>query len=336
MNSKTKKRSCNIDKKTLKKIRSTLNPKQPIKNFHNIVYNSPLKDDMAIGLVYFNCVGSKRLLMNYLYTVEKLKLAKIPYYTIEMYVDKIDIADAIHVKTELILFQKERLCYLLEKHIPQKYKKLLFMDTDMVYENINWYNDVSKKLDDFNIVQCYSNIYYLDITYKKIDKSFYSSSLIRNRKDNSSHFGSRGGASVFGTPGGAWAFQRQWFNDIGFFQYDPLGSCDKLSVLIWYGIDTEYRYNSSMTTMVKGALAEYKAKLKQLPSICFVEGLAYHLWHGTLENRQYIERKEIFKSVKDIRDILKIGENGLFELVDKTKYKSKIMKYFKNKDDDGI
>ena len=51
----------------------------------NIHYEEPVKKDMAIGLVYFNSAKSKRLLMNFLYTIEKFKMANIPTYTIEMY-----------------------------------------------------------------------------------------------------------------------------------------------------------------------------------------------------------------------------------------------------------
>jgi hypothetical protein len=324
MNSKTKKKiSCNIDKKTLKNIRSSHGIKTKLfpKNFHNIVYNSPVKDDMAIGLVYFNTVGAKRLLMNYLYTVEKLKLAKIPYYTIEMYVDKKDIADAIHVKTDVILFQKERLCRVLEKYIPPKYTKLLFMDTDIVYDNINWYNDISNKLNNFNIVQCYSNIYYSDVTYKKIELVMLSSTAKGNIKDKS---------EGFGTPGGSWAFQRKWFNEVGFFEADPTGGSDTYSVLLWRGNNVD---NSA--PYLKYALEEYKTKIKEAPSICFVEGIIYHMWHGTMKNRQYRNRKQIFSSVKDIRSVVKIGKDGIYELTD-SKFKSGLIKYFKNKDDDGV
>ena len=112
-------------------------------NLANIAYKEPKKDDMAVCLVYFNGNKSKRILMNYLYVVEKLRVANIPYFTMEMYRDTPEIKDAFHVKTNFILFQKERLCHLLEKRIPEKYSKLAFIDGDIVFENENWYNDLS-------------------------------------------------------------------------------------------------------------------------------------------------------------------------------------------------
>jgi predicted glycosyltransferase involved in capsule biosynthesis len=75
--------------------------------------------------------------------------------------------------------------------------------------------------------------------------------------------------------------------------------------------------------------------MSEKPTICFLKGKIFHLWHGDNKKRQYKERREIFKSVKDVRDIIKVADNGLFEIKDST-LKSKIRKYFKNRDDDGL
>jgi hypothetical protein len=60
-----------------------LPPLPPVKvpEISEIRYYKPWRKDMAVGLVFFNPAKSKRMLMNYLYTIEKLKLANIPYYT---------------------------------------------------------------------------------------------------------------------------------------------------------------------------------------------------------------------------------------------------------------
>ena len=85
-----------------------------------LTYNKPVRNDMVIGFVFFNIAKSNRLLMNYLYTTNKLKLANIPYYTLEVVYNKPEIPEAIHIACKSIMFQKERLCYVLEKHIPEK------------------------------------------------------------------------------------------------------------------------------------------------------------------------------------------------------------------------
>jgi hypothetical protein len=296
------------------------------KNFdiYDLKYNKPEKNDLAIGLVYFNSAKSKRLLMNYLYVAEKFKIAGIPYFTIEMYEEAPEISDAVHLKTDFILFQKERLCHLLEKYIPKSFTKLLFIDSDLIFENLNWYNELSDKLNNFNVVQPFSKGLWLDITYKHIVKqripiAFY------NKFGKIPLLGGIGGYH----PGFAWGFQRDWFKKVGFFQQGILGDGDTLSSTVW--LDYKYEY----VDFIKGAVEEFRKQMAEKPSICFLKGAIFHLWHGDSKKRQYGERRHIFKSIKDIRDIIKVANNGLFELKDDS-LKAKIRKYFRNRDDDGL
>lgn len=291
----------------------------------SIRYTSPIQRDLAVGLVYFNSSKSKRLLMNYLYVAEKLKVANIPFYTLEMYEDTFEIHDAFHLKTDFILFQKERMCHLLETMIPKSYSKLLFLDSDLLFENVNWYNELSTKLDDFNIVQPFSKGIWLDITYKEIVKERIPI-LFYNAFGTISMDGGIGGYH----PGFAWAFQRKWFRKIGFFQYGILGDGDTLSSTVWLDYK-DFRYSPFIQTSIE----EFKDSIKEKPTLCFLQGVIYHLWHGDGKKRQYKSRREIFQSVRDVRDIIYVEKNGLFALKD-NRFKAKIRKYFKNRDDDGL
>ena len=322
---KTRKLKCNFNNVTRKQLFKKHRLPDNFDLF-NIRYNEPQEKDIAVGLVYFNSAKSKRLLMNYLYVLEKYKIAGIPTYTIEMYEDTPEIKDAVHVKTDFILFQKERLCYILEKHIPEKYTKLLFIDTDVVFDNVNWYNDLSKKLKIVNIVQPFSYSIWLDITYTKIVKEripivFYKKYGKLRRQ------GGIGGYH----PGFAWGFQRSWFRKNGYFQHAILGDGDTLSSTLWLN------YNFEPRQFLKNSIEEYKRSIKEEPSICFIDTTLYHLWHGDGNKRQYSERRNIFKSINDIRDILTVEPNGLFALKDSVaSLKPRIRKYFKNRDDDGL
>ena len=325
MVSKTKRsNTCNFRKFTLK---STNKHTRLGKSFdlYNLKYVQPIKKDLAVGLVYFNAVKSKRLLMNYLYVAEKFKMANIPFYTLEMYEDTPEISDAFHFKTDFTLFQKERLCYLLEKKIPKSFTKLLFIDSDLIFDNLNWYNELSNKLETFNIVQPFSKGIWLDITYKEIVKERIPI-IFYNKFGQINNSGGIGGYH----PGFAWGFQRDWYNKVGFFQHAILGDGDTLSSITWL----DYK-GHNLPNFIKSAMDDYKNSIKEKPSMCFIEGMIYHLWHGDSKNRQYKSRRNILKSVKDIRDIIRIEKNGLIALKD-DKFKRKIRNYFKNRDDDGL
>lgn len=265
--------------------------------------------------------------MNYLYVAEKLKMAGIPFYTLEMYKEgqEPELYDAFHYKTDFILFQKERLCHLLEKHIPASYSKLLFMDSDLLFQNANWYNDLSEKLDSFEVVQPFSKGVWLDITYRHVVKERMPI-LFYNKLGKLSMEGGIGGYH----PGFAWAFQRNWFRRVGFFQHSILGDGDTLSSTVWLDYPG-FQYKP----FVQNAIDAFRTSMGPKPSVCFLKGHLYHLWHGDASKRQYSSRREIFKKVKDVRDIVRVASNGLFELKDDS-LKPKIARYFKNRDDDGL
>lgn len=322
----TKKATCDFKRKTLRQLKKKVVLK-PSFNLYDLHYEAPDDKDLAVGLVYFNASKSKRLLMNYLYVAEKFKVSNIPFFTLEMHdeLEPPEIKDAFHVKTDFILFQKERLCHLLEKMIPKSFTKLLFLDSDLLFENRNWYNELSLKLDTFNIVQPFSMGVWLDITYKQVVKQRMPI-IFYNKFGKLSMEGGIGGYH----PGFAWGFQRQWFKDYGFFQEGVLGDGDTLSSTVWLDYPGfEYK------EFVQPAIEDFRARIKEKPSICFLEGSVYHLWHGDQKKRQYTKRRKIFKGIKDIRDILYTAPNGLYALKN-DKLKAKIRAYFMKRDDDGL
>jgi hypothetical protein len=285
-----------------------------------LFYDIPKRKDMAICFVYFNPVGTKRMLMNYFYTTEKLKLAKIPYYTLEVYYDRPEIADAIHMKGSSKMFYKERLCHLMEKHIPWRYSKLMFLDSDVIFGNSKWYDETSELLTVCDVVQPFSSAVWLDIRLKECIQERISAVFMDPSKpyESKNHH-----------PGFGWAFKRSWFKKYGYFQYAITGSGDTLSFASWIGVE----FTS------KGTKAAYKVVYDQycnkpLPVLSCTHGNVYHLWHGTRQNRKYVERHTILEKVKDIRDILIEDENGLLVLTD-SEIQDKLINYFVTRDDDG-
>jgi hypothetical protein len=296
-----------------------------INSIDNLYYNKPNTIDMIIGFVFFNIMKSNRLLINYLYTTNKLKLSGIPYYTLEVVYNKPEIPEAIHIECKSVMFQKERLYYILEKHIPKKYTKILFLDCDIIFDNPNWYDDISKLLNNYNIVHPYTTAIWLDITYTKI--ILIKETILKNDKlshDITGIFNNHGG---FGR-----AFQRKWFNEIGFFQYCIIGGGDTWSTFGWLKI-SNYENN-----IYKPIREEHNKFLKHTkPSMFYTNGTIYHLYHGSRENRSYSNRYKILENIDNVKDILIIEENKPFEFKPEYSYlNSLIAEYLKNRDDDSI
>ena len=330
---KTRKKTCNMRNITLKQLKKKTVLRSDF-NIFDLRYEKPKRADMAVGIVYFNSVKSKRLLMNYLYVVEKLKMANIPVYTLEMFEGEPEIKDAFHYKTDFILFQKERLCFLLEKQIPKRFTKLVFMDSDLILDNTNWYNELSDKLEHFDVIQPFSKALWLDVTYTKIVKQRPSIIYFKKFNKINETFGNGGYH-----PGYMWAFQREWYNKIGFFQYAVLGGGDSFSMIGFINshpllfIEKYYTGLKCLVNSVDTYLLSFK---DNIPRVCNLDSNIYHLWHGSAKKRAYGKRWNILKPIKDIRDILTVGSNGLFVLKNDPVLKRKIRTYFQNRDDDGI
>ena len=284
-------------------------------------YEIPTRKDMAVCFVFFNPARSKKMLMNYFYTIEKLKLASIPFYTLELTFDDHapEIADAFHVKGNSVLFHKESLCVLLEKRVPRHFKKLLFLDADIVFGKPGWYDELSRLLSTYEVVQPFSTCVWLDSTYTKMVQSRLSVAYMNRTKTYNPTY----------HPGFGWAFQRKWFKEVGFYQYGITGSGDTLSAAAWLGVKFSPSY---LRPAFQASYEEYSQII--VPKLACITGTVYHLWHGTATNRKYVDRHRILDGVRDVRSIVEANPQGVLELKDKT-IESKMREYFTSREDDG-
>jgi hypothetical protein len=92
-------------------------------------------------------------------------------------------------------------------------------------------------------------------------------------------------------------------------------------------------YKSVPTSIKK----EFNSFCKNIPRMTYLKGVEVsHLYHGSRKNRQYVDRHELLNLDVDIRDLLEVSKDGLFEWKD-PKLNHKFLKYFiSRKDDEGF
>jgi hypothetical protein len=294
----------------------------------NIAYNSPIKDDLAVGFAIFNYTGSSRIIMNYLYTIEKMKIVGIPVFTIELVITGSNptIEDAFHVYGSSYLFQKENLLRILETKIPEKYTKLLFLDSDIIFENPDWYNMLSVILDTHDVSHCFETANWLDITYRRsilegktliLSDNITNASILDNNHAIKYHSG-------FG-----WAFTRLWYNKVGYFDKAIIGSGDAFFVYGLFGIKFN---NGENNNIYEKELDKWLLKMKPLPTVSYLPVIVYHMFHGSLSNRNYVKRHLLLNNIEDA--IFK-NQDGVFELTNQ-EYNKQLYEYFKDRKDDMI
>ena len=279
--------------------------------------------DMAIGFVFFNPAGSKRMVMNALYVQNLYKMKGFPVFTLELVFGDAEpeLKKAFHVRGNSYMFHKERLCRLLEQRIPRKYKKIVFLDADVVFADDSWYAETSKLLDTHDVVHPFSHATWLDLTYTKSEMRRESVLGIQGPWWDFKYH-----------PGFGWAFRREWYREVGFYDWAVSGSGDTLSSAKWLGKEFHANFKSLPHAMKK-SYAAYR-KLPS-PRITMCPGGVFHLYHGSRKNRQYAERHKLLDVPLDIKDMIVLNKDGVYEWKDKV-WSEVFYAYFRQREDDDL
>ena len=125
---------------------------------------------MAVIIVFFNPAQSLRMIQNILMVKYYLEAAGIPLYIGELAFDENPFlfkpaGNVFQYRSTSYMFYKENLAKIVESNISKVFKKLCFLDADIMFSEPNWYSIVSKALDKHDICQVYTKRYSLGIDY---------------------------------------------------------------------------------------------------------------------------------------------------------------------------
>jgi hypothetical protein len=293
----------------------------------SLMYKTPTRSDLAVLFVFFDYCGSARILINYLYMIEKMKLANIPVFTMELVIHgkRPKISDAFHVYASSYLFQKEHLIRLLEKKVPDTFTKLVCLDADLIYTNPDWYDMLSETLDTSNIVQPFSYAHWLDITYKNIEKSALACTYL---KDKTRGFWANKSQEYH--PGFGWAFTRTWYQSSGFYDLSIVGCGDSIFAYTINKLD----FITEKTKLYRKTRDDWASKISDI-TVGFLDVEIYHLFHGPLAKRQYVSRDEPFEQIEDVSSIIEYNTDGVIQLTN-PELNQAMFDMWTRRDDDGI
>ena len=299
--------------------------------FHPIHYKPPIKDDMAVVLVFFNPQRSIRIVQNIITVIHYLKTANIPYFIHELaFNDEPHIfAPAPNVKlsrSTSYMFYKENLIHTLLPSIPEKYTKICIMDADIMFDEPFWYTIISTTLDIYDICQPFTTAYFLGANFKPIKERTNcidaSASKIDWTREHTGHI---------------WAFKRDWYENSGLIDTTIVGGGDFMMTIAIRGCE----YQKDPTSLL------YKDFLPNINyshigrSSCNLT--IYHLFHGLEVNRQYSSR---ISSISDVlrlhnlqlKDIIKRRSDGILEWIPEKKdiMNEFMTSYFGRRNDDLV
>jgi hypothetical protein len=280
-------------------------------------YNSLLCNDICVAICYFNPLGYHKPLQNIQWVQKEFDKYHIPYYIIELvYPNQLpSIPNAKVVHSNSVLFSKENLWNLIEKDIPEKFTKVIFMDADIFCSDPDWFNKTSSLLDSNDLVHC------MDYLYKDIEQPFEQVELdtassrysiikaVKNQQELQLHIHHTGYVI---------AVNRSFLHKLGgVFEYGITGYGD---TLFWSAFLKDFEpfcdnfLKAPRFKTIRKYYEDYKQNALSISSLDRIQYLPnaniLHLRHGKNENRKYAKRNFYVSSIFDLYH----NDDGVLEI----------------------
>lgn len=274
---------------------------------------------------YFNFFDNETTKKNYFKFRDKINTKVL---TIECSLDKFVIDDSIKIKAEPhnMLWQKERCFNILLDQISDKVDKIIWLDTDIIFQDNNWIKEAEKLLDNYCFIQPFSQVFENNKGYRSENKllNCYSyAKCLRDKIDKDLQIPSNKASGL------SWGIRREFLNN-GFFDKHILGNNDSIQLCAFKGDYFNKNITLYGTTGLRKEFVKYVEKLPSfdINSFSYCKVKIEHLYHGKTSNRGYVEREMLLKDLNYDPSIdISIDKNGLYKIKNKTMNKE-FIKYF--------
>jgi hypothetical protein len=293
--------------------------------------------DLAVLVVLYSPGHFVRPALNALLLYNRLEALGVPVYKLEVALGSDHHVLPSGKRTVLLrssscLFQKERLLNVLASRVPPTYKKLLFLDGDVLLGNADrsgphWYDVLSLLLDHYEVVQPFDVSGHLDLSFSRVN-SVKCSVFHANKR---SSLDSQIPAQKLHT-GLAWAFSRAWLDaQGGLFDAAIHGGGDSVNAAAFGGysvcmpdsVDGEASPaclaggGRILVTAYASEYVDYAARAAaHAPRVASAHTLvAMDMWHGAHSKRQYSARLAHFAGVRNLSELVRTDAQGIYEFV---------------------
>lgn len=280
-------------------------------------------DDLGVVACYFNPCNFRVRAENFERFVVPFRESGIPLVVVEaLFPGEGAPLPASHgtlkVQARDVMWQKERLLDLGVGWLPPHCTKVAWLDADVLFERADWAVETSRLLDDFAVVQPFAQAVRLSrgqTTPLHGDDTFDSfGAIFRERPEELAH----GKFERHGHTGFAWAARRDLVAQHGLYDACIAGSGDHMMAHAFAG-DAESRCIGRIIGNGGRHRAHFRRWSKRIHEqaagrLSYVPGRVFSLWHGTIENRRYVQRnKELYELGFDPREDIRISSTGVWE-----------------------
>lgn len=302
---------------------------------------------------YFNPLGLQSRYENFLMFYQRMTqhnanmlFAELSLHDRGFELDKIVSPDQLPVMVvnNIIMWQKEALLNLLLDHLPDDCDKVCWIDTDVLYHNDDWQQEICDMLEKYRMVQGYSFAANLPKGVEFVDNIDMNSFPIR--WDDCSRFYSYLCGALNnqikqgnGHPGFCWAVRREVLEKCRFYPECVMGGGDYLmaraATFSQYSPEVVERYSRWHLDSYFRWARNWTAAIDF--SVAYIPNTLYHLYHGSMNNRQHENRLNLMKNMDydPYNDITMTGK-GVYQLTQTgARFVKPVHEFFSKRYEDG-
>jgi hypothetical protein len=296
---------------------------------------------------YFNPMRYQRRRANYRIFRERLNL---PLLAVELAYDsdfELEVNDAeilLQLRARDVMWQKERLLNVALGALPRSCRNVAWMDCDIIFESDEWSERVSLLLDQFALLQLFTNAYHMPRAWLPDEPPPPGTELRRSlpfiiTSGMPSETCLETPANVCGSAHGfAWAADRKLVEVHGFYDGSIVGSGDRAMACAAYGCcDVAMRRQLMNEKQKQHYLAWAKPFHEAVRGrVGFVENNLFHLWHGDANRRKRTRHEDFQRFHFDPFQDIAIDSNGSWHWsTDKPEMHEYVRNYFSARKEDG-
>jgi hypothetical protein len=247
---------------------------------------------------YFNPCGYKSRRANYDRFRSALDNAGVPCLTVEAAFGDapFDLEPALGVvqlRTDSLLWQKERLLNLAASWLPRRVTSVAWLDADILFQNTDWPKDLRRALTRAPVAQLWSTCHRLGPFDAITDDRVVS---FAQRMQSSRSLLDVGRYDAHGHTGYAWAMRRDIFDSVGLYEGGVVGNADHFlghAIYDCYNhcIVNALKHDAKQIEHLRSWGERFYARVRG--QLAVVPGEIEHLWHGDLADRQYFSRMHV-------------------------------------------
>ena len=246
---------------------------------------------LAVVTCFFNPANDERIDRNYGLFASALASQGVELWTIEIAFGGTSFrlksgSNVVQLRARSLLWQKERALNLLIDRLPGRCDFVAWVDSDLIFAANDWPQRLCKELMHFPLVQCWSQVEFLDARGEIDDFRSSTALIVRQKHPDSQSFD-------VGHPGLAWGARRDLLLKHGLYDRHVTGGGDTLMSVASFGW-WKHRHLERLPSPLRSDFLRWAKPWFESVSgdVGVLPGLIRHLWHGSLDNRLYRERSE--------------------------------------------